>query len=202
MCQLSGDLAQDLSRHGVVGRSVTLKYKTEGFDVKTRVSQLHDSTADAAVIEKTAVKILTGEAEAAGRKHQVLTLRLLGVRMSQLTPLEQHQQQQQLTLNHLFECPPKKRKLVTGNQAGNQAGSQAGSQVGSQAEAEAIFTCPVCGLWKTNDCEVDLNRHIDECLNQQVIGASAATSITSSATGPLKRKSQSNLDHFIIKPKC
>lgn len=199
MCQLSGDLAQDLLRHRVVGRSVTLKYKTEGFDVKTRVSQLNESTADAAVIEKTAVKILTNEAEGANRKHQVLTLRLLGVRMSQLTPLEHHHQQQQLTLNRLFECPSKKRKLAAGSAAGSQWGSQAGSQAGSGPEAEATFTCPVCGSWKTNDSEVDLNRHIDECLNQQVIDASSTS--TSSTTASVKRKSQTNLDRFIIKHK-
>ena len=198
MGQLSGDLAQDLSRHRVVGRSVTLKYKTEGFDVKTRVSQLHESTGDAALIEKAAVKILSNEAEAAGRKHQVLILRLLGVRMSQLTRLEQHQQQQQqqqLTLNRLFECPSKKRKLADGSQTGSDAAAG-----GAEAEAEAIFTCPVCGSWRTNDSEVDLNRHIDECLNQPVIAASS-TCTSSTTTISAKRKSQSSLDHFIIKHK-
>lgn len=72
--QLAVDVSEDLKRYGLSGRGVTLKYKTEGFEVKTRIVQLHQPTDDPDVIGPAAVKLLpTG---------QIPKLRLLGVRMS------------------------------------------------------------------------------------------------------------------------
>ena len=165
--QLSADLAQDLERHGLLGRSVTLKYKTEAFDVKTRITQLTGYTADGAVIAKAATSLLPGGG---------LNLRLLGVRMSQLTPTGNNNRKQRTLSQLSFECPAsKKRKLD--------------DQVSPDP---LLFTCPVCHSWRTSDGEVALNSHIDECLNQQVLHPTATLSSDSSSR-------QTKLDRYIVR---
>ena len=73
--QLSSDLSEDLCRYKLSGRGVTLKYKTDNFDVKTRIVQLHQPTQDGSIIASAAIKLLPAD---------LPKLRLLGVRMSQL----------------------------------------------------------------------------------------------------------------------
>lgn len=73
--QLAADVAEDLRRHRMSGRGVTLKYKTESFDVRTKIVQLHQNTDDGTIIASAALKLLPVETH---------KLRLLGVRMSQL----------------------------------------------------------------------------------------------------------------------
>lgn len=175
--QLSSDLSEDLVRHKVSGRTVTLKYKTEAFDVKTRAAQLSDHTTDGAVIAKTAIRLLMAEPAD-------LSMRLLGVRMSQLAPASSGSgplgTRKQRTLDEMaLECPAKRRKLDEGE--------------------PALFTCPVCHSWRTPDGDVALNRHIDECLNQQVLDAEPGASSSSTRRPSATRPAQRTLDRFFTR---
>ena len=156
-------MAWPISHSSLAG---TLKFKTENFDVKTRVTQLPTHTSDGDVIGKAALRLLSAKL---GQQ----PLRLLGVRMSQLSTAKGRSSSsgKQRTLSELLqaaECPAaKKRKL--------------------DVEATLMFTCPVCHSWRTPDGDLALSRHIDDCLNQQVIGSSSG-------------RQQSNLeDRFVIR---
>lgn len=225
---------------------MTLKYKTDNFDVKTRVTQLMEPTLDGAMIAKAAIRLLSSER--AG-----LTLRLLGVRMSQLTSSMSSVSsssrvggsnsigRKQRTLNELLlsvECPAtKKRKLDEASASGSQPNSSSSSisaccsyetsasdELKGKETSSLLFTCPVCHSWQTADGEVSLNRHIDECLNQQVLhslhphlaAVPIPTALPSSSSSCLSSSSltcpftmtarkeggkggQTKLDRFIIK---
>ena len=192
--QLSADLSQDLDRHALLGRSVTLKYKTEKFDVKTRITQLTGYTADGLVIAKAATSLLPSGG---------LTLRLLGVRMSQLTSSSSvgtgnnNSCRKQRTLNELLlatatavECPARKKRKLD---------DQVGLSISDSPDPSTslLFTCPVCHSWRTSDGEVALNSHIDECLNQQVLYPMSKTTTTVSTNS----SSQTKLDRYIQRSK-
>ena len=188
--QLSADLSQDLDRHALLGRSVTLKYKTEKFDVKTRITQLTGYTADGVVIAKAATSLLPSGG---------LTLRLLGVRMSQLTSSSSvgtgnnNSCRKQRTLNELLlatavECPARKKRKLD---------DQVGLSISDSPDPSLLFTCPVCHSWRTSDGEVALNSHIDECLNQQVLYPMSKTTTTVSTNS----SSQTKLDRYIQRSK-
>lgn len=176
--QLSFDLSEDLARYKITGRNVTLKYKTEAFDVKTRATQLVEPTADGTIIAKAAIRLLTSEPPD-------LILRLLGVRMSQLaTPASSSGNmngRKQRTLDELvLECAPKRRKL--------------------DEDVATLFTCPVCHSWRTPDGDVALNRHIDECLNQQVLLAeSGPSSANQKQRAKQSAAAQSKIDRFFTR---
>jgi len=192
--QLSADLALDLERHVLLGRSVTLKYKTDKFDVKTRITQLTGYTGDGGVIAKAATSLLPPGGG--------LNLRLLGVRMSQLTPSSSagtgnnNPCRKQRTLSELLavECPARKKRKL-----------EDGEVLSSEPDPTALlFTCPVCHSWRTSDGEVALNSHIDECLNQQVLYPQPAET-TPPTTLPMPSSSsstsslQTKLDRYIIR---
>ena len=84
--QLSLDIYNDLDRYGLTGKSVTLKYKTEYLDVKTRAAKLAAWTKDPDVIREAALCLLSDEL---GQQ----TLLLLGLGMSQLLPITPGKQQ-------------------------------------------------------------------------------------------------------------
>ena len=75
------------------------------------------------------------------------------------------------------------------------------------ATAATLFTCPVCQMWRTEDGEVELNRHVDECLNQQVLSEqfqSTTTTTTAATTSGGKRQQQASglqtkIDRFIVR---
>ena len=78
MIPISKDLSEDLEAKELQGRAVTLKIKTDGFQVKTRVKNLLEWTADAAVIGSAARALLRQFME----EMRPLRLRLMGVRVS------------------------------------------------------------------------------------------------------------------------
>ena len=178
-----------------VGQAVTLKYKTANFDVKTRISQLTCHTADAELIARAAKKILTSEAEAHSNAAPALVLRLLGVRMSQLMNSADQtattKGKKQPTLSQLLEeLPAKRRKLEP----------QPPAEMSGQDKADRrveYYTCPVCNSWKTLDEEIDLNRHIDECLNVKLLPGAVQNSKPDCDSH--RTKGQSKLDRFLVK---
>ena len=193
--RLSADLAEDLKRHAVTGRAVTLKYKTVNFDSRSRVVQLHDPTADGSIIAEAAVRLL--RAEPTG-----LHLRLLGVRLSQLTlpGSKKQQQQHQSTLDQLMFAPSSKRRKLDSD--GRTLDESPSKITNESSSSTAHFTCPVCQSWRSSTTEesglTQLNRHVDECLNQQVLRQEPSTSSGNQrpATGPHQ---QSKLDRFVTR---
>lgn len=208
--RLSADLAEDLKRHGVTGRAVTLKYKTADFENRSRVVQLHEPTADGSIIAEAAIRLLRAEPSE-------IHLRLLGVRLSQLTGTGSRKQQQQRTLDQLLFAPSSKRRkldedvedvgestttgtLHEGSTSTAIAMSSSSASSFSSSSSSSHFTCPVCQSWRSSSAEdsglTELNRHVDECLNQQVLRQEPSTSSGRpvAATGQ-----QSKLDRFVIR---
>ena len=206
--RLSADLAEDVKRHGVTGRAVTLKYKTSDFDNRSRVVQLHEPTADGSIIAEAAIRLLRAEPAE-------MHLRLLGVRLSQLsgTGSRKQQQQQQRTLDQLLFAPSsasKRRKLdddvedvggstTTGFHDGSTSAAITKPSSSSLSSSSSHFTCPVCQSWRSSTAEekglTELNRHVDECLNQQVLRQEPSTS----SGRPAATGQQSKLDRFVIR---
>lgn len=67
-------------------------------------------------------------------------------------------------------------------------------------KARTEFTCPVCHSWTTSDGEVDLNRHIDECLNRQLLPSSASSfPSASSSSAATTSARQVKIDAFLVR---
>ncbi|XP_007486611.2 DNA polymerase kappa [Monodelphis domestica] len=81
LCQeLCSDLAQDLQREGLKGKTVTIKLKNVNFEVKTRASTVAAVVSTAEEIFAIAKELLKAEIDA--DYPQPLRLRLMGVRIS------------------------------------------------------------------------------------------------------------------------
>ncbi|KAL0384309.1 UNVERIFIED_CONTAM: DNA polymerase kappa [Sesamum radiatum] len=74
LVDLSENLASDLKKEGLYGRTLTLKLKTSCFEVRTRAVTLPDNICSSEDILKHATKLLKAELPA--------SLRLMGLRMS------------------------------------------------------------------------------------------------------------------------
>mmetsp|Transcript_25497 Transcript_25497/g.71308 ORF Transcript_25497/g.71308 Transcript_25497/m.71308 type:complete len:539 (+) Transcript_25497:180-1796(+) len=80
LCSLSSRLADDMSRENLKGRTLTLKLKGTDFQVHTRAVTSDGWLSSAEDIQTAAMKLLRAEVQ----QQQALSLRLMGVRMSQL----------------------------------------------------------------------------------------------------------------------
>lgn len=138
---LCADLSRDLVRHGLEGRQVTLKIKTDTFRTKTKVLNLFEHTTDARVIEAAARQILRQLAEAAEEKP--LRLRLMGVRMSEFKSED-------------GAAAPGRQKTLT-----SFLKKEAG------APPTAKYTCPCCGEEVAVPGERAFNAHLDQCLEKK-----------------------------------
>ncbi|XP_045427561.1 DNA polymerase kappa isoform X2 [Pipistrellus kuhlii] len=111
LCQeLCNELAQDLQKEGLKGRTVTIKLKNVNFEVKTRASTVSSVVSTAEEIFAIAKELLRTEIDA-DFPHP-LRLRLMGVRLSGF-PSEEDKKHQQ-------------RSIVGFLQAGNQTLSSTG----------------------------------------------------------------------------
>nr|XP_035147275.1 DNA polymerase kappa isoform X2 [Callithrix jacchus]XP_054108157.1 DNA polymerase kappa isoform X2 [Callithrix jacchus]XP_054108158.1 DNA polymerase kappa isoform X2 [Callithrix jacchus] len=108
LCQeLCSELAQDLQKEGLKGRTVTIKLKNVNFEVKTRASTVSSVVSTAEEIFAIAKELLKTEIDA-DFPHP-LRLRLMGVRISSF-PSEEDRKHQQ-------------RSIIGFLQAGNQTPS-------------------------------------------------------------------------------
>lgn len=102
--ELCSELASDLQGESLQGRQITLKIKTHKFSIKTKVANLMQPTSEAQVMANSATKILQKFIDA----EKPLTLRLLGVRMSDLsqaTVEPSHGIKNFFSQEPSFECP-------------------------------------------------------------------------------------------------
>ena len=104
LCQ---ELSEDMSKKNLVGKVFTVKMKTTKFEVRTRAQTLLEPTRDVGILTAVGRKILTKEMESeTSNKNAPLSLRLLGVRMSNF--VEKCDSLKQLTLTDLF-CKSKNK---------------------------------------------------------------------------------------------
>ena len=136
---LSEELATDLQSEKLMGKQITLKVKTHKFSIRTRVSNLMRPTNSENVIKETAGKILIHFIDTSEDKP--LTLRLLGVRMSELVDESQQQEtNDQSTLDSFF----KSSEPVSGLQT---------------------YKCPICENDVQARNETAFNsKHFEKCL--------------------------------------
>ncbi|XP_006901502.1 PREDICTED: DNA polymerase kappa [Elephantulus edwardii] len=100
LCQeLCGELAQDLQKEGLKGRTVTIKLKNVNFEVKTRASTVSSVVSTAEEIFAIAKELLKTEIDA-DFPHP-LRLRLMGVRISSFPNEEDRKQQQRSIIGFL-----------------------------------------------------------------------------------------------------
>ncbi|XP_021064385.1 DNA polymerase kappa isoform X2 [Mus pahari] len=121
LCQeLCAELAHDLQKEGLKGRTVTIKLKNVNFEVKTRASTVPAALSTAEEIFAIAKELLRTEVNV-GSPHP-LRLRLMGVRMS--------------TFSNEGDKNHQQRSIIGFLQAGNQALSATGSSLDKTDKTE------------------------------------------------------------------
>ena len=161
ICQeLCQELSRDLQKENLVGRQVTVKIKTHKFAIKTRVANLISATSESSLIFDAASKVLNYFMETASEKP--LTLRLLGVRMSEFNQ----------TSNGDFNGADQS-EFPFGD--GEDASSRDGkvqlkldkfmiNNAGPTVDAK-VFSCPICECEVTAKSEAAFNQtHFEDCL--------------------------------------
>ncbi|XP_051028334.1 DNA polymerase kappa isoform X1 [Acomys russatus] len=120
--ELCTELAQDLQKEGLKGRTVTLKLKNVNFEVKTRASTVPSAVSTAEEMFAIAKELLRTEVLSASP--HPLRLRLMGVRMSTFSNEDDKKHQQ--------------RSIIGFLQAGNQALSPTGCVLDKADKTEFV----------------------------------------------------------------
>ncbi|XP_038178460.1 DNA polymerase kappa isoform X1 [Arvicola amphibius] len=123
LCQeLCTELARDLQKEGLKGRTVTVKLKNVNFEVKTRASTVQSTLSTAEEIFAVAKELLRTEINATSP--HPLRLRLMGVRMSTFSNEDDKKHQQ--------------RSIIGFLQAGHQALSSPGCVLDKTDKTEFV----------------------------------------------------------------
>ena len=150
--ELCMELASELEAENLKGSQVTLKIKTDKFVLKTKVSNLMQPTFDAKVICQTALNILRKYVEEC-KKGQPLTLRLIGVRMSEFS--EMNSEDKQKSIKNFM-------------------------QVNSNIIGLETIECPLCGIAVEARSEVAFNMsHFEKCSTEMEKTPGGACAINS-----------------------
>ncbi|KAK7080378.1 hypothetical protein SK128_018365 [Halocaridina rubra] len=96
---LCRELVEDLIQKDILGKIFTLKIKTTDFQIKTRAHTFPEATCSLDVLMSTARRLLQHEMDASA---QPLSLRLIGVRMSNLMSSAELGPSRQVTLTQMF----------------------------------------------------------------------------------------------------
>uniref|UniRef100_A0A674P773 DNA polymerase kappa n=1 Tax=Takifugu rubripes TaxID=31033 RepID=A0A674P773_TAKRU len=190
--ELCEDLANDLKKEGLKGKTVTLKLKNVNFEVKTRALTLSYPVATADEIFAVAKDLLKTERD--NESPQPLRLRLMGVRISAFVSSDEKQPLQKSIVGFLNpgkaelgpshkEIPQKttleepqqsffqkaraKRLQLQAAAATSDEPDNDGACGASTSTSDGIgLSCPVCfRRVETADLAV-FNRHIDQCLSE------------------------------------
>uniref|UniRef100_A0AAR2LJI6 DNA polymerase kappa n=1 Tax=Pygocentrus nattereri TaxID=42514 RepID=A0AAR2LJI6_PYGNA len=196
--ELCHDLAKDLQKEGLKGKTITLKLKNVNFEVKTKAFTLQCAICTEEEIFAAAKDLLKAEID--NVSPQPLRLRLMGVRVSSFISTDTKRPQQKSIVGFLKIAsdsssstqPP---RVLFRPEEGSVSDSSVSSlkqqsetrspsivgeiprlviKLGNESEAQSsdmpqCFTCPVCfNEMKTTDLRV-FNQHIDECLKGSAV---------------------------------
>ncbi|CDS40731.1 dna polymerase kappa [Echinococcus multilocularis] len=213
--QLCLSLVNHMKEAHVQGKTVTMKFKLSTFEVRSRSQTLPDYTCTTAIISQCASEILRDEMKAELTENsKVLTLRLMGVRVSNLVPSAMCQQFRQETLEAAFNRgfqgdetmePDDGDPLVTSAEVPEDCFVQQSLPIVSgkesfatQAQGFTFATCPVCSKQiRLKDLE-EMNEHLDTCLSRQTVWDAVQESFSS--PNPSSSKSPSTRTKRVAHP--
>uniref|UniRef100_A0A8D3ACH3 DNA polymerase kappa n=1 Tax=Scophthalmus maximus TaxID=52904 RepID=A0A8D3ACH3_SCOMX len=179
--ELCGDLAEDMKKEDLKGKTVTLKLKNVKFEVKTRALTLPYAVATVDEIFAVAKDLLKTEME--NESPQPLRLRLMGVRLSAFVSSDDKKPLQKSIIGFLqpgktdssgsvqrmHQKPEKEHLCNHPVQTWTVAcvpTTQTSSTSGCGVTASESLTCPVCFRQvETTDLNA-FNAHIDQCLSE------------------------------------
>ncbi|XP_065916991.1 DNA polymerase kappa-like isoform X2 [Dysidea avara] len=165
-------LADDLAHKNLKGHQITLKMKTVQFVVKSRSTPTTRPVSCADELYKVASDLLRTEIQSCSP--QPLRLRLMGVRVSSLSKKDIGKQTLDYYTQLSHEPEQQTSSVLT------SANDHSVTTISGTESSSSSVTCPVCN--KLVQCDNDLlNKHIDVCLNRQVI-ASDDTVVSSPKT--------------------
>ncbi|XP_064599384.1 DNA polymerase kappa-like [Liolophura sinensis] len=140
--ELCTALWEDIQQEQLMGKTVTLKLKTVGFEVRTRAQTLPDYTNSRDVILEAALDLLKGEIQAC--YPQPLRLRLMGVRLSTLLHSSHYSRQHQKTIKGMFKQRQTKQESDLGSivstVSANNVAPECSSLSAQSAEAAGLPT--------------------------------------------------------------
>eukprot|EP00092_Neocalanus_flemingeri_P025283 GFUD01027415.1.p1 GENE.GFUD01027415.1~~GFUD01027415.1.p1 ORF type:complete len:669 (+),score=212.14 GFUD01027415.1:257-2008(+) len=158
LAELCADLAKDCKDKAITGQAVTVKIKSHDFKLKTKVSQMCQFSNCEELIHVTAKKILTNLLDSSDE--QPLSLRLMGVRLSELKDKNDHSLKQR-----------------QGNLLAFVRGEGSSTQASTCKANTKKYQCPMCGF-EVESLNI-LNNHVDKCLTVNDIDDQTDASITS-----------------------
>ena len=182
---ICGDVSEDLTKHNLQGKTITLKYKLSNFITKTRAKTLSYPVHKTGELYTISKEILLNEIN--GYKSQEgFELRLMGVRVSHFVEgdgCKQNTIDQFLKgkdglndkYNETSDCSI--INVVSGKETvlesiENEEENTAGDKIYNTEKEGSSHTskvhCPICGLMQENEMTT-LNSHIDNCLTKQTI---------------------------------
>ncbi|KAL7063018.1 hypothetical protein AAHC03_0119 [Spirometra sp. Aus1] len=192
--ELCASLAAEMKEEHVQGKTVTLKLKLDTFEVRTRSQTLPDFTCSPTAIFQCAQDILKEEMRIEAERSKSLTLRLMGVRMSNLMPSEMCQNYRQATLQSAFKQgfkgqesdrsseavtsppqPPQRQanahlEMVPGGVSEEPvAGPSTPATDQTDPQGSFIATCPVCARCLRLRSSDEINSHLDSCLSRDTV---------------------------------
>ncbi|RWS04561.1 DNA polymerase kappa-like protein [Dinothrombium tinctorium] len=182
---LSEDVSISLKKHGLKGRTVTLKLKRDTFAAFVRSKTLLFYTNDAEVFYQTARSILL--TQLASNSNEDVAFRLMGIRVCNFeddctetkNDFIKDEKKKQLTLDSFLTKNTENDEVVADAIKMNHT---CGFCCLSFADEDALelhfqkcqenkgstMICPVCGIERFSDLS-ELNKHIDCCLSDNYI---------------------------------
>ncbi|KAM9858107.1 DNA polymerase kappa [Aulostomus maculatus] len=124
--ELCEDLAQDMKREDLKGKTVTLKLKNVNFEVKTRAATLPCAVTTVEEIFTVAKELLKTEIE--NESPQPLRLRLMGVRVSAFVSSD--------------DKKPLQKSIISFLQPGKSDASGSAQEIHQKLEKERLSPCP------------------------------------------------------------
>ena len=169
---LCENLANDLQKKNLAGKSITVKFKLINFEVKTRTKTILDYINTSNEIFIVAKEIIKNQMLAC--KPEKLKLRLLGVRVSEFGKKGKSSQN---SLDAFLSKPEKVEmdkqacsasyvKVESLNETKKVDDKKIDDSCHSLNDIETCQTCPVCQVPQKAS---KINSHIDSCLNKQAI---------------------------------